>query len=249
MKRVQSPEEWQELLDETMARIKESAVPDPTPEERAEREAAERRERAADEEWRRRLQLTERGVPVKDHDRIVSGVMDATPAMVAARAFLSDARVRILVLIGGKGCGKTTAAGWVIAQPCPDRYMDPSVKPSDNRQTFWPPALAPRFVDVAFLARQSRYSDEQMRPLERCSMLAIDDLGMEFNDEKGSFKALLDGLMNARYATNLRTVITTNLHWKDFPGRYGERLVDRILEVGKLVGLTDKSLRGRPGGS
>ena len=108
-----------------------------------------------------------------------------------------------------------------------------------------PAELRPRFVDVSRFSRSSRYDDEQMGPLERCSMLAIDDLGMEYADAKGSFLSLLDGLVNARYAASLRTVITTNLGAGAFRERYGERVADRIREVGRYVEIADPSMRGR----
>jgi DNA replication protein DnaC len=179
--------------------------------------------------------MRRRGVPAKDQDAIARGELDDTPAMQAARELLSFSQ-RILVLSGPKGCGKTTAASWLAAQDV--RVRLPGDR--DDRGV-----AEPMFLDVSKLARLSRYKAEDVEPLEECSLLVIDDLGMEYADEKGSFLATLDGVFNARYAAGLYTVITTNLPAKTFKERYGERIADRIREVGRFVELDGKSLRGR----
>jgi DNA replication protein DnaC len=200
--------------------------------------------------------LVARGIPLKDLERVHSGALDETPALAEARSFLADADLRTLVLSGGKGCGKTTAASWIAYQESPDEYqlgtgnkpdfyLDLTERPTGFKKP-WPAARHPRFVDVSVLARVSRYKSEEMEPLERCSILVIDDLGMEYADEKGSFLATLDGIFNARYANKLRTVITTNLNRGSFKPRYGERIADRIRESGRFVELAGESLRRKP---
>ena len=182
----------------------------------------------------RRSQLAERGIPAKDIECIVTDSMTPTQPLCAARDFLANPTARMLVLSGAKGCGKTSAAAWVIAQDCPDSQR--SISLHDR---------APRFIDVSKLGRVSRYDEAAMSPLETCSMLAIDDLGMEYTDAKGSFLATLDGLINARYSDQLRTVISTNLTASDFKSRYGERIADRIRESGTFVECSGPSLRGK----
>jgi DNA replication protein DnaC len=221
---------------------------------RYERHLAEQseRERAAIEEENRRtavlaerdrerariapyMRMRRRGVPAKDHDAIARAELEDTAAMQAVRALLASDQ-RILVLSGPKGCGKTTAAAWMVAQ-------DISVRMPGGGEEGRAPE--PQFLDVSKLARLSRYKAEEVEPIEECSLLVIDDLGMEYADEKGSFLATLDGVFNARYAAGLYTVITTNLPSKTFKERYGERLADRIREAGRFVELNGKSLRGR----
>lgn len=208
--------------------------------ERQRTEAETRREAL-----RTQAKLVKRGVPAKDADRILADSLKNTKAMKAARSFLENASERMLVLSGSRGCGKTTAAAWIAAQRCPDEYRGYSYEEIEASRGFvpWPGDKHPRFVDASRLARVSRYRDEEMKPLEECSMLVIDDLGIEFVDEKGSFLSTLDGLINARYAANLRTVITTNLRGEDFKKRYGERISDRIREVGRFVEIKGPSMR------
>lgn len=210
--------------------------------EREREEAEERRQfeetmRSRDAERERRRpfeQMRRRGVPAKDHAAIAGSALSDTQAMEAAREMLANGG-RILVLSGPKGCGKTTAAAWLASQ-------EVQVTTADGRPQAAP---EPMFLDVSKLARLSRYKAEDVEPLEECSLLVIDDLGMEYADEKGSFLATLDGVFNARYAAGLYTVITTNLPAKTFKERYGERIADRIREVGRFVELNGKSLRGR----
>lgn len=225
----------------------------------AEVEAEQKRRAEWEAEKKQRQQwrlLVQRGIPVKDLDAIVANSLTPTAALDKAREFLADTGARMLVLAGPRGCGKTTAAAWVIAQRCPDRYrqfrdayetgeaQEAPLNRDPYRSVYWPGDRHPRFVDVSELQRISRYRDEDMRPLEQCSMLALDDLGMEYADEKGSFLATLDGLINRRYRDSLRTVITTNLTAKHFRLRYGERIADRIRECGAYIELAGASLRG-----
>lgn len=167
-----------------------------------------------------RESLISRRIPLKDVDLICGGDLVETDAMRCAREFAKSAS-GILVLSGGRGCGKTTAMSWLCAE------------------------LGGLFLDVSRLARVSRYSDEQMSLLEERCFLGIDDLGMEFSDEKGSFMATLDGLINARYSNLRPTCVTTNVNAQMFKTRYGERVADRIRECGRFVEISGESMRKR----
>lgn len=79
-------------------------------------------------------------------------------------------------------------------------------------------------------------------------MLGIDDLGAEHISAGGWSASKADELMDYRYMHRLPTIITTNLSFtgapSEFEKRYGARVVDRLREWGRVVPLTDKSLRG-----
>lgn len=193
----------------------------------AERESAElEAERKRQEDLRK--DLVERGCPVKDLERAISGQLEDTKAVVAAQAAL-DAGQTLLVLSGVRGCGKTTAAAWWLLQ---------KRKPSEYVRVG-----PPRFVDASTLARWPRYDDARMRELERASALVIDDLGVEYDDKNGAFRSFVDGLVNSRYAACLPTCITTNVPAAEFRQRYGERIADRIRESGRFVELAGESMR------
>lgn len=210
---------WEALPDKTRATYQADLDALVAEEERkaAEREAANKAKQQ--EETGRRL--LERGIPRKDIELIASGALWPTNALKAAQDWFQSKK-SILVLSGPGGCGKTSAASWLAAE-----------------------AVAALFIDVTRLARLSRYKSSDMEPLERAWLLVIDDLGVEFCDTKGSFLATLDGLINCRYANQDRTVITTNLPATAFKQRYGERVVDRIREVGRFFECSGPSLRVR----
>lgn len=205
-----------------------------TDEEWAARDAEIAAERAADEARKDRehqeglrRDLAERGCPVKDIERVISGTLVDTPALAAVRAAHERAQT-LVALSGPPGLGKTTAATWWLLQ---------RRGPTLVRTT------APWFVDAASLASWPRYDRAQMALLERASALVIDDLGVEFDDQGGAFRSLLDAVVNSRYAACLPTLLTTNLGAREFKARYHERLADRIREAGDFVPLRGDSLR------
>lgn len=183
------------------------------------RHEAERRQRevakAQIEYWR------SRGIPAKDIRLIANGRLRETAALRGAREFIAS-DLASLVLSGPRGCGKTTAASWVASE-----------------------VRGAMFLDVSRVARLNRYDSASMDPAETCSLLVVDDLGQEFADERGAFLATFDGLFNARYSGERRTIITTNLTAADFKRRYGDRIADRIRETGDFLELNGSSMRGR----
>lgn len=182
--------------------------------------------------------LLVRGVPAKELGRLLGAEeLRATDAMATTRDWLAE-DVPLLVLAGGVGCGKTTAASWAVAQDPADEFG------YRGSGWAWPQELCPRFLDAQQIARVNRYKPEEISILEQCALLAIDDLGAEFADPGGSFQVTLDCVINARYANELRTIVTTNLDAEAFKARYGKRIADRIRESGWFVELPGGSLRG-----
>jgi hypothetical protein len=191
-------------------------------EDEARRAAVEAEQRATCEA------LLGQGAPVRAL-RCARGELHVSAALSAAQEELSAGSV-LVALSGAPGLGKTVAALWWLLRARPARANV---------------SRAARFVSAPALARVRRYSDDQMSDLLRARALVIDDLGVEFDDEKGAFRSLLDEVTNARYAAEFPTLITTNLPSKRFVARYGERLVDRIREAGEFVALTGESMRRR----
>jgi DNA replication protein DnaC len=104
---------------------------------------------------------------------------------------------------------------------------------------------APMFMTAARLSRLSKFDDEMMGRVLRAVRLVIDDLAVEYADEKGFFRSLLDEVINERYGNRLPTLITTNLAADLFKERCGERITDRVREAGRFVSLDNPSLRRR----
>jgi DNA replication protein DnaC len=178
---------------------------------------------------------------------IVDGQLKETTALEHAKAFL-EKPFGTLVLSGGKGCGKTVAASWAIAQRCPQRYVGDN---PNGRDGCWPPDLHARFLDIGELARLAKYDGEKVIPLLRdCWLLAIDDVGMEVADDR--FAGFLDELIVKRHDDHLWTIMTTNLPALRMKGtsndaflpRYGVRIVDRIKDRGGYAQIDEPSMRG-----
>lgn len=204
-----------------------------TDEARAERERQEAEREVERERFARRsyassqLRVGDFPVPIVDAAHaIADGDAKDTPALARARAF-RDGDLRagrsLLVLSGGVGCGKTTAAVWVIATM---RFQ------------------CPRFLRAATFARTSRYDAAAAAAWARAGALVLDDLGAEYADSKGSFLTDFDELLDTYYADRRPLIITTNIGKRDFYERYGGRdgrIASRIREAGAWVecGATD----------
>ena len=168
-------------------------------------------------------------MPVKDIELVISEKgLRKTRALEAIQAPPEGAH--LIVLSGGVGCGKTTAASWWLWHGS-----------RGHRQYLR--TGSPRFVAVAWFARHSRYDHERFDRLEQARALVVDDLGMEYADAKGNFVADLDALLDARYRNLLPTVLTTNLEADDFKQRYGPRLRSRIQERGCFLNVNGADLR------
>jgi DNA replication protein DnaC len=192
---------------------------DRTERERAEREAAEAREA--------RLRfLAAAGVPERLWVPLLTGDLDDTAALAAVRSWLRyGCRPAFLVLAGGRGVGKTTAASWAISE------------------------RGGRRVKGGEIATASDFDPGFMAPLERASLLVLDDLGAESLDAGGWAAGRFARLIDIRYERDAPTIIATNLTMPAFLARYGEdggRLRDRLREAGRWVDIAGESLR-RPG--
>lgn len=198
--------------------------------------AATERAQARDvaRQYKQRMQeLASWGVPAKDLSLVLpeSGTLDETPALLAVAR---DSGL-LVVLSGGVGCGKTTAASWWLAHGAHKVMPYLKVRP-------------PCFITAPWVERHSRYDHEVMSRLEQARALVLDDLGMEYADAKGNFLADIDAVIDTRYRNMLPTVITTNLKADDFKQRYGRRFRDRVVEGGCFCNVNGPSLRRGKGG-
>lgn len=223
------------------------------PEEAAAQAAAEEeRERAATAaealRWRRLFvasiprELHAMGAPSRiaeaifaEEDRAERGEprrFDQTEAAVAARAFV-ESRKSMLLLFGGVGAGKSTAAAWTLLRAR-------SVGNEPHEITLDP--TRGMFVRATELARMSKFDDggEWARVL-RVRWLVVDDLGVE---NMGDFWAeRINELLDVRYGDRLRTVLTANKSRDEFKAIYGDRIVSRIRDDGLVANAGDVDLR------
>ncbi len=132
-----------------------------------------------------------------------------------------------LVVISGRvGCGKTVAAAW------------------------WAIRQAPivEFVSATEYLQASRYDGSRAR-WRLAEALVLDDIGTEYLDERGSALVDLTDLVNEFYSRKRSLVMTTNLEAEAFKARYGDRVADRIREIGGWRSFRNApSLREAPHG-
>lgn len=167
--------------------------------------------------------LAENGLSVRHVNLVAGGSVQET----AATRAIATIHMGIVVLAGGVGCGKTTAAHvWLL----------PLGQPLEPHRV--------AFVSAQEFARTSRYEGkiERLRAPDR---LVIDDLGAEYMDERGSALVDLDELIDARWRAGRGTLLTTNLTAQSFKRRYGARLASRIRDEGGWHQVDGPDLRGR----
>jgi hypothetical protein len=164
------------------------------------------------------------GVPPKDVERIARDDLDDTPAMRSVKAIGSR---RMLVLAGERGCGKSiAAAAWL-------RHFDPTARSRSIRVN------GRRFVEAD---RAHRFDEQKLSELAYAVALVVDDVGVQASDVDDR---TMTTLLTRRYRNGLDTVITTNLNPPEFIDRYGDRVYDRICEVGAWLSVGTESLRSR----
>lgn len=128
-----------------------------------------------------------------------------------------------LLLLGGVGTGKTVAAASTLIEA---------------------PAHSSAFVHALDVARLSDFNPEHAHELDRVTEakhLVLDDLGTEHAND--FWVARLDGIVNHRYGRGLTTIITSNLDAARFKKQYGERIADRIRQVGMIRSCGNESMR------
>lgn len=185
-----------------------------------------RREREADEARRQfranmPFRLERMGVPALVIEILERSNLE-TPAAKFVTEFL-EADKSILLLLGGPGTGKTIAAASALIEA---------------------PTHSSVFVQATDVARLSDFNVEHAHELDRVTearFLVLDDLGAEHAND--FWVSRLDGIINHRYARKLRTIITSNLDAPRFKKQYGERIADRIRQVGIVRSCGDKSMR------
>lgn len=212
------------------------------------------RKRLHEEQQEARLadHLSACGVPLRNIGLLTSGQsLEDTAAVLGVRAWLHSGKA-FLLLAGGFGTGKTTAACAALKMARSAAWFmgdDGQAIPSwnyDRRMGL--------FVRAAELSSTSPYAQEGRgvwSRVRRVPWLVVDDLGMERMDNAGIWAEQFDLLVDCRYGGDgrgqreLRTVFSTNLDEEGFTARYQGRVMDRIKDAGMVVLCGSKSLRGR----
>lgn len=188
----------------------------------AQRAEAESSEALAMRRVRRAVEIY--GVPLRHAQQAIMGRLESSEALTTVEAWLGrQKRGSVLVLSGEVGSGKSQAAAVAVIDGPPRDYLGRS----------WPDDRHPRWVDVTDLHAIGLYDRTgTFDALLRCSVLAVDDVGTEYDDKSGVMQVLLDRLLNKRYGGGGWTVVTTNLSPQRFGERYGQRIMSRLHDDG-----------------
>jgi DNA replication protein DnaC len=158
-------------------------------------------------------------------------------AVTAARAMAQGCERPGLIIWGSTGTGKTTVA--LIAM----RYMAAA-----GQSVAW--------VDYTDLIKrvQSTYDrdrhtgpseDEILAALVKADLLVIDDMGSAASDRPASENRveIMFRIINGRYASSGRTIITTNLTPDHLRRQFGDRIYSRLAGMSDLAKCDGKDLR------
>ena len=184
-------------------------------------EEAENRSREQRQAERRRA--LESGIPERAFDLL--GIGGIPPAPLMPTTAMKAVKVHdggFLVLVGPPGTGKSIAA------------------------CSWCWAKRGLFYRAAEINRMSWFQNDEIDQLSTYPNLVIDDLGAEYDNERGNWRSKLDAIINERYdrGANAATVITSNFGLSRLEEHVGERAWQRLNEAGKVVVCAGPSLRG-----
>lgn len=214
-------EAWEEANPEKAVRWQEL---------KAQYEAQDELERRAkfdgsDDAWNYVL-LEHIGCP-RPYVETISRDFKDTGSMLAARDWMRDGLTWSLTLIGGTGCGKSTAAAWLAHQLLMRRFR-------------------PVWVDCVRQCEAPMYGVAAEHLRWRCReapVLVLDDMGGGARELTSDFwHAWLDDVIGSRANANKKTIITTNRDKPQLREWLGARLVDR-LNAGVIFDSKEKSLR------
>lgn len=174
------------------------------------------------------------GVPRENLD-VIRRQFNDNQSMRAASDWMRDGTEWGLVLIGGNGCGKSSAAAWAAHQLLMRNFR-------------------PAWVDCPRQSEAPMYGVEAEYRRFTCrsaAALIIDDLGggkRERETKPGEpnhmWLAWLDDVLGARANDRKKTIITTNRPVGELAPWLGERLTDR-LRAAVIHSSSEKSMRGR----
>ncbi len=196
----------------------------------ASRLAIERR-RAAQRQLERAMGRS--GIPRRFLDRTFAGYEADTPeqrqALAVCRAYAASFgelmdRGSCLLLVGGPGTGKTHLACAILA----------SVIRAGYTGLFMSVSAALRMIRDAYSPRAQRSESESFSLLTAPDLLVLDEVGVAIGNETKR-RAMLFDVLNTRYAEMRPTLLIGNLTATEMEAYLGERIMDRLLELGSAT--------------
>lgn len=194
--------------------------------EREEKRAATRARRAL-------LDEASPAIALEDLEMLARGTEESTPAMHIVKTWwqrlmlpTAAVRRRMLVLLGGTGCGKTVGAAWALTRE-PGRYV-----------------TTERLLLIARSRRPEHLAEYDA--VLRTRVLVLDEAGAEHDTV--AIRAIVLDVLNRRQAGQY-TIITSNLNAVAFRAWLDERALSRLMQGGhvQVVAGADMRLRTAAG--
>ena len=192
--------------------------------------AGERR-RAAQAELERAVGRS--GVPRRFLDRTFENYLVAAPgqrqALEVCCAYADGfAQIRRrgggLLLLGGPGTGKTHLACAILAQ----------VIHAGHTGLFLSVSAALRIIRDAFSPRGQRSETEALALLTAVDLLVLDEVGVAIGNAS-TRRAMLFDVLNDRYGEMRPTILIGNLTSAELETYLGERIMERLMDLGSIM--------------
>lgn len=170
-----------------------------------------------------------------DAQQVVDRMLDArrTVNQFAQKVATSTSGGQCLVMIGKPGTGKTHLACSTIRYVaerggCASRYV--SIDEIVSR------------VYATYGSNNDQNEHEVISEFSSVALLVIDEIGSSQQSDARS--RILFSIMNNRYNDCLPTILIGNVDFAEIKSMFGDRLFDRLMEIGKSVVFDWKSHRG-----
>ena len=186
--------------------------------------------------------LNQSGIPERYRSAVPASIQPLSPSSKAlaraVAAYTSDIPARFeegagLTLLGPPGLGKTVALTAVVNVASRGRR--------GSIYAVWPDVIAE--VKAGFGGLKDDPRRQAIERLRDARFLALDELGVKGQSDFGHGE--LFGLIDYRYRQQLPTLVAANATPANFSALVGERIADRLKEMGPQLVLAGDSQRGK----